>query len=370
MPDSDTPDTPRYSIIIPEETRARAADYLDALRCGANQPGARLQNRLQAADLHMFGAEDLLAALLDTKQPRIFAEMAVVGNGSDWNLTELGLLGDISVAVPVTIFDDGNHHNPAPHDPPFPGTLVFTPGALLRNGLSHAPADWHEVTMPDGQFSEECYFGLHQRRLLPVFRYINERAGTPRSAFITVPGLGCGQFAGPFQGQLGRKLQSVLERLLTKYGNSFPNIRAVYFDPYDECANVRTETHGISFMVRPLRIAGNRTKSQLCRPVYYAERIDDFTRCALFSIVAWDHVSWPGNDFFGGIRATDDGVKAAATNSMSVLTRIEGHYEAASGRYQPPSPYATWGELVEDETRKPAIRLWRHHAVWRPDNAA
>src|SRR5262249_44771579 len=45
--------------------------------------------------------------------------------------------------------------------------------------------------------------------------------------------------------------------------------------------------------------------------------------------VAWDHVSWPGNDFLGGSRATDDGVKAAASNSMSALAGVEGKYGPA-----------------------------------------
>ena len=99
-------------------------------------------------------------------------------------------------------------------------------------------------------------------------------------------------------------------------------------------------------MVRPL-LAGNAGKSQLCPPSAYAEDGDDFSNCVLFSIVAWDHVSWPGNDFFGGSRCTDDGVKAAATDSMAVLTGIEGHYDPDRGAYLPPAPYRTWGEAVE-----------------------
>ena len=119
---------------------------------------------------------DILGKLFDTKQPQIFAEMAVAGDGSDWSLTELGLLGDVSIAVPVTIFDNGNHSAPIPHAPAFSGTLIFTPGALLRNGRGHKPADWNEITAPDGLLSAEGYYSLYRRRLLPVFRYINDRA--------------------------------------------------------------------------------------------------------------------------------------------------------------------------------------------------
>jgi len=173
---SDTVVAPSYSIIIPEETLARATDYLQALRVGRARAGALLQNRLRRADLRAMTEQDLLGKLFDTKQPQIFAETAVVGDGSDWNLNELSLLGDVSIAVPVTIFDDGNHSTPTPHEPALSGVLVFTPGALLRNGRGHMPADWNEVTAPDGRLSKEGYDSLYRRRLLPVFRYINDRA--------------------------------------------------------------------------------------------------------------------------------------------------------------------------------------------------
>lgn len=360
--------TARYSIIIPRETTARAADYLQALRIGRTAPGAFLRHRLQDANIAAMTEEDLLGRLFDTKQPQIFAETAVAGDGSDWSLEELGLLGDISIAVPVTIFDDGNHSAPVPHAPPFAGTLIFTPGALLRNGRGHAPADWDEATTPDGQIAPEGYYRLYRRRLLPVFHYINDHARKPRSALVTVPGLGCGQFAGPFRGQLGAQLQAVLQQLLHEHGACFPNIKAVYFDPYSECGNARDEIHGISFMTRPLMVHGNQQKSQLCRPEAYAEQHDDFSDCVLYSIVAWDHVSWPGNDFFGGYRATDDGVKAAATDSMSMLTGIEGEYDAVHGKYLAPQPYSNWGELVADEVRKQKLRLWNPSEIMIRDS--
>ena len=355
---------PGYSILIPEDTLVRTADYLQALRAGRAQAGALLHHRLRGADLRAITELDLLGKLFDTKQPQIFAEMAVAGDGSDWNLTELGLLGDVSIAMSVTLFDDGNHSAPTPHEPALSGALVFTPGALLRNGRGQTPADWNEAIAPDGELSPEGYYSLYRRRLLPVFRYMNDRAGKARSAFVTVPGLGCGQFAGPFRGQLGTRLQAVLQRFLTEYGGSFPNLKCVYFDPYSEGENFRREIHGITFMVRPLRVPGNQANSQLCPPVAYAEKGDDYSGCTLYSIVAWDHVSWPGNDFFVGSRATDDGVKAAATNSMAVLTGAEGKYDPESGKYQPPQPYSTWRAVVDDKMRGGNLRLWNPLAVW------
>ena len=57
---------PRYSIIVPEGTMVRAADYLKALRGGRLQPGAHLRDCLQDADLQAMTEQDLLARLFDT----------------------------------------------------------------------------------------------------------------------------------------------------------------------------------------------------------------------------------------------------------------------------------------------------------------
>lgn len=322
-----------YAILIPDETRGRASEYLASLQSGIHKAGAKLDAQLRSRYLDAITLDDLFGELFETKAGQIFAESAVVGDGSDWNLSELGLLGDISIAVPCTIFDDGRHANPNPHVPPFVGTLVYTPGALLRNDTGHAAADWYAVVGDDGRISDEGYYALYRRRLLPVFQYINAHAAGPRSAVLTIPGLGCGAFAGVFHGTLGMKLQRVLEHFLQEYGDLFPNLKAVYFDPYSACENCRQEIHGISFLVRPLTKQPDGGRSQLCRPSNFAEAGDDFADCGLFSIVAWDHVSWPGNDFYVGARSTDDGVKAAATSSMKVLTGVTGAYDSKAHKW-------------------------------------
>ncbi|MCF7730255.1 MAG: hypothetical protein K9N23_01145 [Akkermansiaceae bacterium] len=336
-----------FQILIPDETRSRLAGYLVSWQSGATQAGARLANRLRGDDLAALTEAGFQDALLNTKVPQIFAESAVAGDGSDWNLTELRLLGDISISVPVTVYDNGRHVSPEVHAVPFAGTLIFTPGALLCNGRGCEPADLAEVTDGDEALCAEGFYRLYERRLRPVFRHVNACAATHgKPALLTIPGLGCGQFAGPFKGQLGTALQIVLERFLSTHGDSVPNIKAVYYDPFNECSNHRQEIHGISLMVRPL-LQGNAGKSQLCQPATYAEEGDDFSDCPFFSIVAWDHVSWPGNDFFGGSRCTDDGVKAAATDSMRVLTGVEGHYDSQRHAYLPPAPFRTWEDVVE-----------------------
>lgn len=338
-----------YQVLLPEATRRQAGCYLEKLRLGQIKAGAFLQGRLAGGALSQLTQETLIGHLLNTKVPRIFAESEVKGNGEDWNLMELRLLGDISIAMPVTVFDNGRHHAPAIHKPPFQASLIFSPGALLRNDHGHEPVDWGEVVGADGTIDEAGFRGLYERRLLPVLQLVNAAAAAcGRPALLTMPGLGCGQFAGRFRGKIGTKLQGVLEYLLEKHGSRLRHLKCVYYDPYNECSNYRRTIEGVIFMVRPL-LHGNQAKPQLCQPSAYAEGDDDFADCDLYSIVAWDHVSWPGNDFFAGSRSTDDGVKAAATDSMTVLAQIQGRYDQARTAYLPPTPYDCWQNLVEDK---------------------
>jgi len=350
----------QYSIIVPSETLARTRSYLSALQHGRVEAGRLVDQRMEDSKFQWDSVTDLLGHLVETKKPQIFAESQVRGDGSDWNLTELGLLGDISVATEVTIFDNGSHSNPSMHVPPFRGTLVFTPGALLRNDRGLAPADWAEVTNLDGTLSFDGYHALYRRRLAPVLRWISSHANAGGGAFVTIPGIGCGQFAGPFRGLLGSQFSLVLRRLIRELAPELSNIRVLYFDPYGECSNDRCEIDGVQFLVRPLLAPGNELKSQLSRPSSFAEEGDDFSACALYSIVAWDHVSWPGNDFYAGARATDDGVKAAATDSMRAITGVDGHYDPRRSMYLPPAPYRTWASVVD----RLKLRLWRQESVW------
>lgn len=334
----------QYKILINKEACQKVASYLKDLQFGTKTAGNYLNQILKDKSISQVTIEELIELLIGTKQPQIFAESAVYGDGTDWNQTELSILGDISIATPVIVYDNGRHYDPEVHKSPFGATLLFTPGALLQNGMNNTPADWQEVTV-NNQIMPEAYYSLYERRLLPPFIYANDIAkARNKKAFITIPGLGCGQFAGVFKGQMGSELRRMLITFLNKHGSSFSNIRAVYYDPYQECDNERLEINGISFFVRPLT-KGNENKSQLCEPQKYEEG-DDFSDCELFSFVAWDHVSWPGNDFYTGSRTTDDGVKAAATNSMTIMTGIEGHYNVQTNKFDPPVQYKNWQEVV------------------------
>lgn len=342
--DEDSVVTPDYSFLLHPLAVARIESYLAALRDGG-QAGVYLHALLQQVDLGLLTFGGFTELLVRTKHPQIFAESTVRGDGSDWNITELSLLGDLSVAVPVTVYDNGLHSLPAVHEEPFPATLLFTPGALLRNGQGCVPADWPEVVTDRG-IDPDAYYRLYERRLLPCLLYASRAAShVGTQAVVTIPGLGCGQFAGKFAGQLAPSLEAVLQRLVSEHHGALQGILAIYFDPYAECVNSRREMHGIILMTRPLTM-GNGDKPQLCHPSQYQDSGDDFSRCRLFSVVAWDHVSWPGNDFFAGSRCTDDGVKAAATDAMRAVTGVAGSYSTRHCEYRPPGEYHKWEDVV------------------------
>jgi hypothetical protein len=335
-----------YEVIVhPDVLRALEA-YRAELVSGAASPGERLATALSARPDGLASREGLLDALLATKPPQLFAESAVRADGTDWNLTELSLLGDVGVAVPVTVFDDGRHTRPRVHPEPFQGWLLFMPGPLLRNDTGGTPADWSAVVAHD-VIDPDRYDALIARRLLPLLTFASERAlSDGRRAMVTLPGVGCGQFAGPFRGSMGSHLARALRGLLARHGARLKGLRAVHFDPYSECANRYESIGEIAFRVRPL-LRGNESLPQLCPPAHYAVPGEDFSDCTLFSVVAWDHVSWPGNDYWIGSRVTDDGVKAAATDAMRALTGVEGTYDPVHHGYVPPSPHGLWIHVAE-----------------------
>jgi hypothetical protein len=200
--------------------------------------------------------------------------------------------------------------------------------------------DYVEVTTGD-RIDQDKYNALVERRLLPLLVHADQIAANEGiRAFVTSPGIGCGAFAGRFKGKMETHLESALEALLKKNGEALRYVAVVYFGPHNKGA-VRTEKiHGISFRVRP-----SAGKPLLCAPQDYAEDGEDLAGCRLYKFVAWDHVSWPGNDFFIDSRFTDDGVSAAASNSMEIVTGIKGSYVA--GSYRPPNGYKRWAEVVQ-----------------------
>ena len=344
-----------YTVLMHAESWAHLTEYTARCNAGADpdaaatstaeSPGPRVRAELGRLPVIDPSPEWVLHALLNSKKPRIFAESEVAGDGSDWTHEELRLLGDVSIAVPCVAYDNGLHVRPAVHQTPVLVTLLFVPGALLQNGRGGEPVDADVIA--DGRIDLDRYTGLYERRLLPALKYASAdalRLGT--RALVTLPGLGCGQFAGRFRGTLGVRFGEAQRRILQDHHASLDGIRAVWYDPYSEGAPSRETIGSVEFLTRPLTNSSHGTP-QLCHPSDYEEPGDSFSDCRLYSVGAWDHVSWPGNDFVGGSRATDDGVKAAATDALYRLTGVRGRYNAQTNTYDPPDGYRTWKELIE-----------------------
>jgi uncharacterized protein YjbI with pentapeptide repeats len=396
-------DQTNYQVLMSAETLKKVVDYKTRLEKEEQNPnangtveekaGAHLQKKLSDTKRKIsdLSTDEFVEVLLRTKQPQICAESYVYGNGTDWNQTELSILGDISFAVPVDIYDNGVwgkfgeyekyvqiHKDPTSNNAPFKGTLLFTPGALLRSDKTGKTPDLTEVLDSAGKIDQKKYNELYERRLLAVLLYANadaEKKG--KKAFITTVGMGCGAFAGDFKqyldakaktpnpndAQLEQMFQTALKNILNNHGNKLKNIQCINYDPNDatRAKNESVTINGIELKTE----AGNfgKTNSPLKKPGEYH---NDFKDCEFYSITAWDHVSWPGNDFYkGNTRFTNDGANAAATNAcMQILDGekdkdgkytvkdkdgkdivIVGDYSATTHQFKPQG-YRDWQTVV------------------------
>lgn len=278
----------------------------------------------------------------------MYATEEIKVDGSDWNDIEFQILGDLNIAMNVEIYDNGVWVPKEPsfrvHNPSLHGALLFTPGPVLRSKKKTAAnPDMKEIIVKNA-IDQDKYNRLIERRLMPLFYYANENAKNEnQQAFITIPGIGCGVFAGQFRGQMGQHLNQALRNILTKHAKNYNHIACIYFDPFSECTNETQQFGSVSYRVRPTSLNPNR--SQLCNPTHYEEPGDDFSNCKLSKVVAWDHVAFPGNSYFKMVRMTDDGVAGAATNSMEVITGVKGTYN--NGQYYPHGGHKKWLDVVD-----------------------
>lgn len=351
---------PAYSFTCSTETQEKIKQYKTDILNKKIMPGVFLAKSLQNKDIHSMTTEKFIECLLATKPDRIFAEGTIFNANTNWNGVEIALLGDISCIIPTKAHDQGEHQNPTPHKTPIDVTLIYVPGPLLQiASLQSEKPDYLEIC-PNKSFNSNAYYAMIERRLLPGLLQVNQTAeANNRHLFVTVPGLGCGLFSGEFGNIIHKEFELALKRLLETHGNKLNHIKAIWYDNYNkEPLNYGT-INGVKFFVTTLTKGG---LPQLCEPKKYGE---EFADCDLVSIVAWDHVSKPGNDYWGGARQTDDGVKAAATDTMPVLTGISGVY--LKDRLVPADqPTSTWTERTQGNTVLCVNNNVTHHETRMP----
>lgn len=341
---------PNYDVVLSQGSLDRIILYKNDLSLNKVEPGFYLKKVLDTkrSVLDQTSAEQFIELLLLTKKPKMYATEEIRVDGSDWNEIEFRILGDMNIAMNVEIYDNGvwvpKETSFRVHNPPLNGALLFTNGPLLKSrNVKGMTPDLKEII--SGQnIDQEKYNRLIERRLMPLFYYANENAKKDnQQAFITIPGIGCGVFAGKFRGQMSEHLNEALQNILRKHAQNYENIACIYFDPFSECKNQTNQFGSLSYRVRPT--SQNPNKPQLCDPKQYEEFGDDFSNCKLSKVVAWDHVAFPGNSYFMAVRMTDDGVAGAATNSMEVITGIKGKYDR--GQYYPPDGNRNWKDVVQ-----------------------
>ncbi|OAJ34940.1 hypothetical protein [Piscirickettsia salmonis] len=324
-----------YHVLMHEATFGKAADYLDELKKSPSSAGKYLRRALQGIDLSTLSVEVFLDLLIRTKRYRVFANLEVGYHPkADWSLVEAGILADIAVTMDVEAYDNGRHRRPDIHDEPLALNLTFIPGPVLGTGSGVMTPDMEECIV-DGSIDQEKYYQLIERRFLPYFAEVNERAGREgRDAFMPIPGVGCGEFAGKFKEEIHARFQHALQELLRQHGDKFPHIKAVYYDSFDKCEPRDEQINGIMFHTVPLmHPRSHNPQPQLCHPGDYVD--GRYAGCNSHPVVAWDGYSMPCNEMFANLRQTDDGVKGAATNAMWVMSGLVGEYDRQSFKYLP-----------------------------------
>ncbi|WP_342224867.1 hypothetical protein [Rickettsia endosymbiont of Urophora cardui] len=210
-------ENPDYNIVLSQESLEKIISYKNDIISLSIEPGGYLKKSIDkviqtGTSLEEISNEQFIELLLSTKKPKIFAESEILCNGTDWNRKELQILGDINITMPVQVYDNGawspSDNNFLKHITPLNAELLFTPGALLQGNITGNIIKGHMVpgVTPDfeevvdgNRLNQDKYTKLVNRRLTPILTHANESAKKNGiSAIITLPGIGCGTFAGRF----------------------------------------------------------------------------------------------------------------------------------------------------------------------------
>lgn len=347
----------KYRWTVHRDFQPKLKRWKANLLDGSIDPGRRVSSVLGQRTIQSLTPKDLFEVLVQSREPTRYAESEVKADGTDWTVDELALLGDMGFACEVEVFDDGRHALPNVHKKSFNGLLLFMSGALLRNDFGRIVPDYQECVV-DGTIQSDAFQNLIARRIRPLLKYASQYAKErDRSIVVTVPGVGCGQFAGSVgsNNDIPKELSLAIERLLNEEGEAFTHIACVRFDSYASLKDSEKVIHGISYRVRP-HVRSLFPRAQLSEVSRFEEQEGEFANCLLASVVAWDPVSWPGNDFYIGNRATDDGVKAAATSLMREITGVKGEYVASREGYYPVDSDDPWEQIIRKNELKLVTR--------------
>lgn len=333
--------SPNGRYLCSQATLLKAGQYLASLISGDAQPGKYLQKVLADArvNVHDLTAKQLIAFLMNTRLPKVFAESGTAQDGSDWNMQETSILGDVSFSTTETYaFNNGAHYGGfVGHPQPLEVNFLFMASSLLVNGRGNQTCDMQEVLVGN-KINDEAFFKLYERRFLPGLRAQNKQANIDgKQLVINIPGLGCGMFAGEYESEVRRALPLALKRLFDTYGPELNMLHTVNYDPYlplaeDTFTSIVPNTN-IRLMARPLTRLPIGAVGQVASQLEFPKDGTDYSNCRLVKVVAWDHFSYPGNDIwvngglaFGNGRMTDDGVSFASSDVILAMFALGQFY--------------------------------------------
>ena len=365
------PNTGMHRYLINKDTLKNLKLYQQQLAEGLAKPGKRLQAELnyflaelknqQQYDpqkeltfedkkiLLKLPPEAFIQLLMNTRKPTVFAEGETIGPMQNWNQFEYQIMGNICSSIEdVKVYDNGRWGRPKGvgdgryKDKPHSINLLCVPGAILRKGFPD-----YDTLVSNNTIDEKNYKNFYKAKLSAVFQQANDSAKRDnQQAFITVPGIGDGAFAGQFSGKTVQHLHNAIAELIQE-NPQWENIGCVWIDGFRSkvckdttigttllrVRNTGTEAHNDTHTLFSNKKYGDL--GQMSKAEEYAETLQEqqqFQQCKRFKIFAWDHFSYEGNDWVNGSRRTDE-ANMASCNALSIISGGQGEYRPHEKEY-------------------------------------
>ena len=316
------------------------------LRNGESTPGPALDEVLKNHKQNpaQLTTKQLLEYLAKTKAPQLYAETDGVGR---WTPEEFAILDQLVLTTKrCKIYGDGGWGasikfitNQNRHLYEKDASFVLISGALLsgdsfesdkyRNARFTANAATRFNIRSIDAFKENAE-SIIKANLEPKFRAalcqvnaIAKKEGY--SAFVTVPGVGAGCFAGAFQNIIPKILVETICGVLNNIDHT--NIKHVCLDLFERRLIDLAKTANTNFSHDKFSLIGTGdfnvqffTKSEHIKASQETSNINKsessfyswFETVKRVKVVAADLASWPGNDINVGSNSTDEGATAGS----------------------------------------------------------
>lgn len=328
--------TEKCTYLYPIETLSTAEKYLEQLRSGERHAGEKLQEYIARHKIRMatIDPEMLIAFLMNTRVGYIDEyRLNFKEDHPSWTVEEAKILSEISMSTEGTIaFDHGNrgwpYHNM--HSSPLPTHLLFISTAMMPYTKSGEQVCFQPTLVVDQQIDERAYYSFYAMRLLPGLTLQNQWAKAhDKYLIVKIPGLGAGNLAGAYHGDIKKQLPIVLKQFFIEHVEELDRVHTVIYDPYDELPMEDTLTghiprvngSSIRFQIKP-SIVTHEQQLQLPSDVHQD------SSCLLLKVVCWG----PFSRFEYGSyhRNSDLSAVTCATNLMASLINGQ-HYTQPSG---------------------------------------